>query len=250
MPFGLTNAPATFQTLMNDLFRPYLWKFILVFFYDILVYSKSWKDHLSHLRTVLHILSTNSLFVKESKCQFSVSQVEYLGHIISEQGVAVDPIKIQAVIKWPKPVSVKGVRGFLGLAGYYRKFICNFGSIAAPLTQLLTKEGFHWNEAAEVAFKQFKEALTSPPILRLPDFTQQFVIECDASGTGVGAILSQQNQPVAYFSEALKGSALALSTYEKEMLAIVKAIRKWRPYLIGKPFTVRTDQKSLKYFLE
>ncbi|KAH9779621.1 hypothetical protein KPL71_007762 [Citrus sinensis] len=165
-------------------------------------------------------------------------------------GVAVDPIKIQAVIEWPKPVSVKGVRGFLGLAGYYRKFICSFGSIAAPLTQLLTKEGFHWNEAAEMAFKQLKEALTSPPILRLPDFTQQFVIDCDASGTGVGAILSQQNQLVAYFSEALKGSALALSTYEKEMLAIVKAIRKWRPYLIGKPFTVRTDQKSLKYFLE
>ncbi|KAL9408369.1 hypothetical protein AB3S75_046849 [Citrus x aurantiifolia] len=148
MPFGLTNAPATFQSLMNDLFRPYLRKFILVFFYDILVYSKSWEDHLSHLRTVLHILSTNSLFAKESKCQFGVSQVEYLGHIISEQGVAVDPIKIQAVIEWPKPVSVKGVRGFLGLAGYYRKFICNFGSIAAPLTQLLTKEGFHWNEAA------------------------------------------------------------------------------------------------------
>lgn len=101
-----------------------------------------------------------------------------------------------------------------------------------------------------MAFKQLKEALTSPPILRLPDFTQQFVIECDISGTGVRAILSQQNQPVAYFSEALKGSALALSTYEKEMLTIVKAIRKWRPYLIGKPFTVRTDQKSLKYFLE
>ena len=114
----------------------------------------------------------------------------------------------------------------------------------------MTKEGFHWNEAAEVAFKQLKEALTSPPILRLPDFTQQFVIKCDACGTGVGAILSQQNQPVAYLSEALKGSALALSTYEKEMLAIVKAIRKWHPYLIGKPFTVRTDQKSLKYFLE
>ena len=126
-----------------------------------------------------------------------------------------DPIKIQAVIEWPKPVSVKGVRGFLGLARYYRKFIYIFRSIVAPLTQLLTKDEFHWNEAVEVAFKQLKEALTSPLILRLPDFTQQFVIECDASGTGVGAILSQQNQPVAYFSEALKGSALALSTYEK-----------------------------------
>ena len=136
------------------------------------------------------------------------------------------------------------------MAGYYRKFIHHFGSIAAPLTRLLTKEGFQWNEATEMAFKKLKEALSNPPILHLPDFSQQFVIECDASGIGIGAILSQQDRPVAYFSEALKGSALALSTYEKEMLAIVKAIKKGCPYLIGKRFTVRTDQKSLKYLLE
>ncbi|KAH9699581.1 hypothetical protein KPL71_024420 [Citrus sinensis] len=250
MPFGLTNAPATFQSLMNDLFRPYLRRFILVFFYDILVYSRTWEDHLSHLRQVLDILSTNSLFAKESKCQFGVLQVEYLGHIISEKGVAVDPVKIQIVIDWPTPTTTKGVRGFLSLAGYYRKFIRNFGCIAAPLTRLLTKDGFHWNKDAVAAFDQLKTALTSPPVLRLPDFSQRFVIECDASGIGIGAILSQQNKLVAYFSEALKGSALALSTYEKEMLAIIKSIRKWRPYLLGKPFTIRTDQKSLKYLLE
>lgn len=164
--------------------------------------------------------------------------------------MSVDPTKIQAVIEWPTPSTAKGVRGFLELAGYYRKFIRNFGCIASPLTRLLSKGGFHWNEAAEMAFKQLKEALTSPPTLCLPDFSQPFVIECDASGLGIGAILTQQNQPVAYFSEALKGSTLALSTYEKEMLAIVKAIKKWRPYLLGKSFTVRTDQKSLKYLLE
>jgi hypothetical protein len=139
-----------------------------------------------------------------------------LGHIISEQGVSVDPAKIQAVIEWPPPIMTKGVRGFLGLAGYYRKFIHHFGCIATPLTRLLSKDGFQWNEAAKMAFQQLKEALTSPPILRLPDFTQRFVIECDASGIRLGAILLQQNQPVAYFSEALKGSALALSTYEKK----------------------------------
>lgn len=161
MPFGLINAPATFQSLMNDLFRLYLRKFILVFFDDILVYFKSWEDHLKHLQTILHILSTNSLFAKESKCRFSVTQVEYLGHIISEQGVAVDPTKIQVVIKWPRPISTKKVRGFLGLAGYYRKFIRNFGCMAAPLTQLLTKDGFQWNEAADVAFNQLKQASTS-----------------------------------------------------------------------------------------
>ncbi|KAL5764630.1 hypothetical protein ACOSQ2_017224 [Xanthoceras sorbifolium] len=135
MPFELTNAPATFQSLMNDLFRPYLRKFILVFFDDILIYSKSWQEHLSHLRTVLKILVTNSLYAKESKCQFGVRQVDYLGHVISEDGVAVDPTNIQAVMEWPIPTTAKGVRGFLGLAGYYRKFIQGFGNIAAPLTK-------------------------------------------------------------------------------------------------------------------
>jgi len=255
MPFGLTNAPATFQSLMNDLFHPYLQKFILVFFDDILVYSTSWEDHLTHLQTVLQILADNELFAKESKCRFGVAQVDYLGHIISEHGVSehgvsVDPTKIQTAIEWPIPTTTKGFRGFLGLARYYRKFIRHFGSIAAPLTQLLTKEGFYWNDEADMAFPKLKTALTSSPVLRLPNFSQGFVIECDASGIGLGAILSQQNQPVAYFSEALKGSSLTLSTYEKEMLAIVKAIQKWRPYLLGKPFTIRTDQRSLKYLLE
>jgi hypothetical protein len=138
----------------------------------------------------------------------------------------------------------------LGLAGYYRKFIRHFGGIAAPLTRLLTKDGFQWSAEADLAFQRLKEALTQSPVLRMPDFSQRFMVECDASGIGIGAILSQQNQPMAYFSEALKGSSLTLSTYEKEMLAIVKAIRKWRPYLLGKPFTVRTDQRSLKYLLE
>jgi hypothetical protein len=250
MPFGLTNAPATFQSLMNDLFRPHLRKFILVFFDDILVYSKSWEDHLTHLHTVLKILADNTLFAKESKCRFGVTQVDYLGHVISNQGVSVDPTKIQAVVEWPTPTTAKGVRGFLGLAGYYRKFIRHFGGIAAPLTRLLTKDGFQWSAEADLAFQRLKEALTQSPVLRMPDFSQRFMVECDASGIGIGAILSQQNQPMAYFSEALKGSSLTLSTYEKEMLAIVKAIRKWRPYLLGKPFTVRTDQRSLKYLLE
>ena len=122
--------------------------------------------------------------------------------------------------------------------------------IAAPLMQLLSNERFQWNESTELAFKQLKEALTSPPVLCLPDFSQQFVIECDASGVAIGAVLSQNNKPVAYFSKALKGSVLLLSTYEKEMLAIVKAIQKWRPYLLGRSFLVHTNQKSLKYLLE
>jgi len=146
--------------------------------------------------------------------------------------------------------SAKGVRGFLGLAGYYRKFVRDFGSIAAPLTQLLTKDGFRWTTESQEAFLKLKTALITPPVLRLPDFEQPFVVECDASGTGLGAILSQNDQPIAFFSEALKGSARALSTYDKEMLAVVKAVRKWRPYLLGKSFVIKTDHQSLKYLLE
>ncbi|KAK0608302.1 hypothetical protein LWI29_028621 [Acer saccharum] len=250
MPFGLTNAPATFQNIMNELFRPHLRKFVLVFFDDILIYSATWTDHLIHLRTVLSILLTNQLFAKKSKCRFGVTQVDYLGHLISENGVQVDPAKTKAVNDWPRPTNTKGVRGFLGLAGYYRKFIRGFGGIAAPLNRLLSKNGFHWTTEASVAFEQLKRALVSPPVLRLPDFTQQFIVESDACGVGIGAILIQQDRPVAFYSEALKGSALALSTYDKEMLAIVKAIRKWRPYLLGRPFIVRTDQRSLKYLME
>ncbi|XP_024955833.2 uncharacterized protein LOC112498625 [Citrus sinensis] len=216
MPFGLTNAPSTFQSLMKDLFRPYLRKFVLMFFDDILVYSRTWTEHLQHLRNVL---------------------VDYLGHLISLEGVAVEPAKIKVVMDWPIPSSSRGVRGFLGLAGYYRKFIRGFGELAAPLTRLLTKEIFLWTQEASAAFVQLKHALTSPPVLRLPDFTQPFVIESDANNKGIGAILTQQNQPVVFFSEALKGSALALSTYGKEMLAIVKT--RWLPKLLGYNYTIQ-----------
>ena len=168
--------------------------------------------------------------------------MDYLGHLISQEGMQVDPAKTRAVNEWPIPTTVKGVRGFFGLAGYYRKFISGFGGIAAPFTRLLTKDGFHWNPEAAVAFNQLKQALMSPPVLRLPDFTQPFIIESDVCGIGISAILIQEDRLIAFYGEALKGSSLALSTCEKEMLAIVKAIHKWHTYLLGKPFIVRTDQ--------
>ena len=143
MPFVLTNAPASFQSLMNDIFRPHLRQFILVVFDDILIYSRSWTEHLQHITRVLQILSAHHLYVKKSKCVFGVLQVEFLCHLISFEGVAVDPKKIQSVQEWPVPGTVKGVRGFLGLAGYYRKFVKGFGLIAAPLTKLLTKMVSH-----------------------------------------------------------------------------------------------------------
>jgi hypothetical protein len=250
MPFGLTNAPSTFQSLMNDIFRPYLRKFVLIFFDDILIYSLTLDDHLCHLRTVFSLLQKHSLFVKKSKCSFASSAVEYLGHIVSKDGVAADPSKIQAMVEWPIPKTIKALRGFLGLTGYYRNFVRDYGTISAPLTALLKKEAFRRTEAAEEAFARLKHAMTTTPVLALPDFTKLFVIESDASGVGIGAVLMQEGQPLAFTSKALSPLHLSMSVYDKEMLTIVHAVTKWRPYLIGRRFQIRTDHRSLKYLLE
>ncbi|GJZ88095.1 transposon ty3-G gag-pol polyprotein [Tanacetum coccineum] len=182
MPFGLTNAPTTFQCLMNDLFRPYLRKFILVFLDDILIYSKTLEEHMDHLHVVLGILEANQLFAKASKCCFGVTQVNYLGHVISSDGVAVESDKIQTVLSWPTPTNAKGVRGFLGLVGYYRKFIKGFGGIATPLHRLVVKAPFQWDESTNQAFEDLKKALTITPTLGLPNWSLPFTLECDTSG--------------------------------------------------------------------
>jgi hypothetical protein len=250
MPFGLTNALSTFQSLMNEIFKESLRRYVLVFFDDILIYSKTWAEHLIHLQKVLEILRDNQLFVRREKCQFGQDTISYLGHIISSKGVAMDHDKISAMVQWPKPGSVKALRGFLGLTGYYRKFIQGYGSIASPLTQLLKKNGFHWTTEAEKAFSHLKQAMTTGPVLALPNFNKQFVVECDASGMGIGAVLMQEGRPIAFFSQALKGRNLSCSTYEKEMMALIASVQKWRPYLLGQKFVIRTDQKSLRYLLD
>lgn len=250
MAFGLTNAPATFQSLMNEVLKPYLRKFVLVFFDDILIYSKSWAEHLQHVSAVFQLLRHNQLALKRSKCAFGITSVAYLGHIISGQGVAMDPDKLVAVADWPLPKSVRALRGFLGLTGYYRKFIKNYGVIAAPLTKLLKKESFGWSEEATHAFEALKVALTSAPVLQLLDFSKTFMVDCDASGTGVGAVLHQGERPIAFFSRAVPPHHAKLAAYERELIGLVKVVRHWRPYLWGREFTIRTDHYSLKFLLD
>lgn len=204
LPFGLTSAPATFQGVMNDVLAKLLRRNVLVFVDDILVYSTSLEDHVSHLQQVFQILTDHQLKVKHSKCSFAQSKLAYLGHIISTNGVATDDEKITAVRNWPVPTSVKELRSFLGLAGYYRKFVRHFGVICKPLTELLRKgQLFVWTSVTEEAFVTLKNALILAPVLAMPDFHKQFVVETDASEKGIGAVLMQDEHPVAFLSKAL-----------------------------------------------
>ena len=170
VPFGLTNAPAIFMNLMNKIFMPYLDKFVIVFIDDILIYSKNKEDHAKHLRIALQVLREHQLYAKFSKCEFWLDQVEFLGHVISKDGISVDPAKVQAVLEWQSPKNVREVRGFLGMAGYYRRFIEGFSRIAGPMTKLLRKNApFEWTDKCEASFQELKTRLTSAPILAVPE---------------------------------------------------------------------------------
>lgn len=185
MPFGLTNAPATFQNLMNDIFQEQLRKIVLVFFDDILVYNTSLPDHVQHLQEVLTKMREHKLFAKSSKCLFGQNHVEYLGHVIPEEGVSTDPTKIQAMQGWPTPTTLKQLIEFLGIVGYYRRFIRNYGILGKPLTDLLKKETFVWSKKAGESFVNLKNAMVTTHVLALPNYNIPFILETDACGTGV-----------------------------------------------------------------
>lgn len=242
MPFRLINAPTTFQALMNEVLKPFLRELVLVLFDDILIYSDSWEAHLVHLDKVLIVLETNQLYVNQKKCIFAQTRLEYLGHIVSKEGVLADPSKIVAMFDWPTPRSIKDLRGLLGLTGYHCRFVEGYGRISWPLTQKLKRDCFHWNAKVEFAFQQLKRAMTQVPVLALPDFTQSFVVESDVSGFSIGAVLMQNQRPIIYFSQVLSFRAPAKSVYERELMAIVLAVQKWPHYLLGWRFVVRTDQ--------
>ena len=189
MSFGLTNAPAHFMYLMNSVFIPELDKFVVVFIDDILIYSKNEEEHAEHLRIGLQRLREHKLYAKFSKCDFWLKEVQFLGHIISDKGISVDPSKIQDVLNWKTPESVSEIRSFLGLAGYYRRFVPDFSKIARPMTELLKKGvRFNWDNKCEQAFQTLRRLLTSAPVLTQPDITRPFDVYCDASGTGLGSV--------------------------------------------------------------
>ncbi|WVZ93548.1 hypothetical protein U9M48_039519 [Paspalum notatum var. saurae] len=248
MPFGLTNAPSTFMRLMNEVLRPFIGLFVVVYFDDILIYSTSMHEHLEHLRAVFDALRAARLFGNIEKCIFCTQRVAFLGYVVTPQGIEVDSSKIDAIREWPTPTTITQIRSFLGLAGFYRRFVPNFSSIAAPLHELTKKDApFSWGDSQEVAFTTLKDKLTHAPLLQLPDFNKVFELECDASGIGIGAVLLQEGKPVAYFSEKLSGASLRYSTYDKELYALVRTLQTWQHYLWPREFIIHSDHEALKH---
>ncbi|XP_059428527.1 uncharacterized protein LOC132162290 [Corylus avellana] len=218
MPFGLTNAPSTFMRLMNHALRAFIGRFVVVYFDDILVYSKNLDEHIDHLQCVLEVLRKEKLYANLKKCSFCMDKVVFLGYVISAKGIEVDEEKVKAIKEWatPKSITEKSV-------------------------------GFKWGSEQDRAFSAIKEMLCDAPLLALPDFSKTFEIECDASGIGIGAVFMQEKRPLAYFSEKLNGAALNYPTYDKELYALVRALETWQHYLWPKEFVIHTDHESLKH---
>ncbi|WVZ51710.1 hypothetical protein U9M48_002825 [Paspalum notatum var. saurae] len=250
MSFGLTNAPAFFMYMMNSVFMNELDKFVVVFIDDILIYSKSEKDHEEHLRIVLTQLREHKLYAKFSKCAFWLKEVGFLGHILSEKGVAVDPSKVADVLNWKQPKTVTEIQSFLGLAGYYRRFIKDFSKIAKPMTSLTKKNArFTWGSNCEEGFQTLKKLLTSAPVLAQPDIIKPFDVYCDASGHGLGCVLMQEGRVIAYASRQLRKHEENYPTHDLELTTVVHALKIWRHFLLGNTCHIYTDHKSLKYIL-
>jgi hypothetical protein len=257
LPMGLCNAPATFMRLMNDVFRDFINQFVLVFLDDVVVYSNTLEEHIKHVDLVLNRLHEKKLYAKKSKCDLFKTEIEFLGHYVGVNGLRVMEDKLAAVTDWPVPQTVREVRAFLGLVGFYRRFIKDFSRVALPLTALtrtVTGGPFQWCDKAQTAFDTLKQSLQTAPILLLPDPSLPFVVHTDASGFAVGAVLQQDRQqgqglqPVAYLSKKMNDAETRYPVHEQELLAIVTALTTWGHYLKGTHFTVATDHKSLIHF--
>jgi hypothetical protein len=248
MSFGLTNAPAYLMYLMNSVFMPELDKFVVVFINDILVYLKNEAEQAKHLHTLLQRLREHRLFAKLSKCDFLLTEIKLLGHTISKGGIAVDPDKVQEVMNWKPPTTVHQIQSFLGLARFYRRFIPDFSRIAKPMIELLKRGAkFESGQKCEDAFHTLWQHMTTAPVLAQPDNNRPFDVYCDASGTGLGCVLMQDNRVIAYASRALWPHEQNYPTHDLELAVVVQALKMWRHYLMGTHCNIYTDHKSLKY---
>ncbi|GKA07482.1 putative reverse transcriptase domain-containing protein [Tanacetum coccineum] len=250
MPFGLTNAPAVFMDLMNRVCKAYLDKFVIVFIDDILIYSKNKQEHEKHLKLILELLKRDELYAKFSKCEFWIPKVQFLGHVIDSEGIHIDPAKIESIKDWASPKSPTEIHQFLGLGGYYRRFIEGFSKIAKPMTKLTQKKvKFVWGDKQEAAFQLLKQKLCSAPILALLEGSEDLIAHCDASKKGLGAMLMQREKVIAYASRQLKIHEKNYMTHDLELGAVVFALKIWRHYLYGTKCTMFTDHKSLQHIL-
>ncbi|KAK3507987.1 hypothetical protein QTP70_009351 [Hemibagrus guttatus] len=257
MPYGLANAPSVFQDFMHEVLREFLHQFVVIYIDDILIYSRCMADHQRHVAEVLQRLRDHNLFLKAEKCLFHQSTVQFLGYIIDRSGVRMDKKKVTAVRDWPTPTTVKELQRFLGFANFYRRFINGYSSVTSPLTDLLRNKpkALIWTPAATHAFQTLKQAFTTAPLLVHPDPELPFIVEVDASTTGVGAVLSQQQgnprklHPCAFFSRKLNSAEMNYDIGNRELLAVKLALEEWRHWLEGAkhPFTVLTDHKNLEY---
>ena len=253
MPFGLCNAPATFQRLMDMVLTGMQWKSCLVYLDDVVIVGETFQDHLRNLREVFQRLREAGLKLKPAKCDFCALQVEFLGHIVSEEGVRTDPSKTEKVAQWPIPTSRREVQQFLGLANYYHRFVKDFAAIAKPLHRLTEKTAkFEWTNECQTAFEEIRHRLVTAPILAFPDYKREFILDTDASDTGIGAVLSQVQEDgserlIAYASRVLTKPERRYCVTRRELLAVVNFVQHFRPYLLGRHFLLRTDHGSLTW---
>ena len=248
MPFGLKNAPATFQRMMDNALRGLVGKHCFVYLDDIVIFGKTIEEHNENLILLLDRLKNVGLKLQPDKCEYLRPELEYLGHLITADGVKPNPEKIKAVKEFRIPANVTEIQSFLGLAGYYRKFIKNFSHIAKPLTDSTKKDNpFKWLNKHQEAFENLKEILCTAPVLRFPDYKKEFTLTTDASNVGLGAVLSQDGHPCCFISRTLNGAEQNYSTSEKELLAIVWATQRLRQYLLGRTFNIQTDHQALKW---
>jgi hypothetical protein len=249
MSFGLTNALSTFMRLMNEVLKDFIGNFVIVYLDEILIFNKTYEEHLRHVKMVLRRLQQEKLLVNLKKCSFMKTKLVYLGFIIFTNELKMDLEKVREIRDFPSPRSVFDVRSFHGLASFYRKFIRNFNSICAPILDTIRKEhkSFNWTKEAEKGFRVLKEKIIEQPILVLPYFKKTFQVKCDASGVAISVVLSQYNKPISYFSEKLNDVKSKYSTYDKEFYVVIQDLKKWRHYLILKEFVLYTDNQALQF---